>query len=180
MIIIIHLVSLILYQIVGMGSIYKWFSYDIRRIAYILLALDLLLFISWVIIAIYPVSITCPADMLLHIILLLHFAHTFAIGAVLDDWDTEVEEKRPMKYSFYIWITSCVVALGGDIFLLVSQLIGEHIEACESTRISHIVWDSCAIAICVLSIIWFFALYYYSKRRKNKGEKKRNHVILTK
>ena len=158
-------------------GLWKWFRHDIRRIAYVILTLDLLLFIAWFIIAIYPVSVTCPEDLLLHVVLLLHFAQAATIGGVLDTWSEEIEEHAPIKYAPYSWIIASIVALFGDIFLLTSQLIGEHVEHCEPTRISHIVWDSCAIAVCLISIIWFMVLYFYSNKRRHRKEKSETTVV---
>jgi hypothetical protein len=85
---------------------------DIRNIAYFILALDMALCLAWFIIAIYPVSITCPEELIPnHVILLLHFIQAGALAAVLDIWDDGVEAKKTPNFSPDAWIVASTIAL---------------------------------------------------------------------
>jgi len=134
-------------------------NHYIRYAAYVVLSLDLLLFLYWIATGIFPVAVQCPDGLLEHILILLHFQQTAAIASVLDEWNEEIKHCANIRYSPYAWIVPSLIALCGDIFLLLINFVGTHPPECDNAKDTHIFLDSAAIIICIISVTWFMVVF---------------------
>jgi len=89
--------------------------------------------------------------------------------------DREVEQ---LPYHFYLpvaWISVAAVSFLGDVILLAAGSKAYELEQghdeCQSSRLTHIIFDVVATAISVVAIVWFIFFTVYTTRTvcgKNK------------
>ena len=151
-------------------------------------------------------------EFIIHFIILLHFALGMAIAWVSSQIDNEEEEYRekfyehfmngpsPMKgnpvppplqyvsyrvYSPLAWIFTSLISLVGDSVLLAAAVRTFRLgvaDECRDARITHLAYDTVALALSLASIIWFvlFAIYVIApQRHSERMAATRAHVAST-
>lgn len=155
----------------------------ILKVAYFILFLDFVFFVSWLAISIYILS-ECRLDFTTHFLIVLHFAQTVAILSVIDEYYKDIRQARHhgydpdhpyMKkhraiknYSPLFWIGASIISLTGDSLLLTLEILQDHI--CSHVGKIDIALDSFGIVICIISIVWFIILTVYANRQNNKKQ----------
>lgn len=173
-----------------MGKSPTWFTAARQRhIAIALATADLLLLVIWFSGSIYLADEFVHGDACYralqapqHFVILIHFALGMFITNMEGAITLETERAREVgervialsyaTYSPLTWIFTGLVALLGDITLLTwavlaYTLIEEDAPLCRTPQILHIVFDSVALFISALVVLWFivFSLWGRTRRR---------------
>jgi ABC-type transport system involved in multi-copper enzyme maturation permease subunit len=86
------------------------------------------------------------------------------------------EPKRLLKLPYYFysplaWIFTSIISLFGDSILLAFTVRSYQIsipDDCTNLRIGHIVYDSVALFISVISVLWFIIFGFYVISHKHR------------
>lgn len=76
-------------------------------------------------------------------------------------------------YSPLPWIFTSIISLGGDAVLFAAAIrvyrLGI-VDECQTSRIAHIAYDTVALALSLVSVIWFvlFAIYVIAPQRRSE------------
>jgi hypothetical protein len=174
-----------------------------KIMGFIILSLDMVLLLLWVSGLWYNASQvgTDPcfsAVFVVHFLIVCHFILLSAILAMLDiimkeEQKAASEEKvlKKLPYIYYTpttWIVTSIIALLGDVSLLAFSANENHNiggdDKCQQSRIFHIAFDGLAILVCLIAIVWFLVLSFYTieespvdkaNRKKRKGKEYESH-----
>lgn len=180
-------------------------SMSMRNTGITIVSLDLILLVMWACGGWYNISQqgTDPCFsfvFVVHFLIVCHFILIVVITAIVDLIIREEKKAKDqgkvlhkLPYAYYTpltWIVSSLVALLGDVSLL-SFSISEFRDIgfddkCRNSRIFHIAFDSLAVFVCLLTILWFLVVSFTSIEDtpvpvEEKGMKKkifRNHQEL--
>jgi hypothetical protein len=163
-----------------------WFTVrHMKRVAIVLLTLDIILLLIWLGGAIFlltqlGVAPCFESQLVIHFLILIHFA----LGTYLSNMVGEIsrEERRfavkypqqcllRLPYHFYLplsWIFIGIVSFVGDLILMVGGILLYQIrggqDECQTTRLTHIIFDAVAVAISIVTILWFLFFSFYTIR----------------
>jgi hypothetical protein len=157
-----------------------WFTAQrMKRIGIGLVTVDLLLLLVWcagsVYIAVYLAEgIACYTEAaIVHFFILIHFALAMFLTSmvcVIQQADAKAHRKHhavpiylPVQaYAMLTWIFTAIISTAGDGTLMTWGIIdlSNHpagFDECNTARILHIFFDALALAVSVLTILWFIA-----------------------
>lgn len=159
-----------------------------KTIGWVIVALDILLVLIWFAGGIYSIVMLEQAcfevQLITHFLILIHFALGFYLASMVGEIDREQQKAASrgrrliqLPYLFYLplaWIFVSVTALAGDVLLLTAGIriyllrSREADDGCQTARFIHILFDSFAVLICLITIVWFivFSLYTIKERRR--------------
>jgi len=125
--------------------------------AYVIMALDVILFVEWVAGSIY-LARNCPELLETNLIFFCtHFIQLITVYQVVCEWNTNLAEPphRVKDTRPPYWILVSILCLTGDAFLLTSALYTPQPALTCDYNTLHRVLDGQGVAICSISILWW-------------------------
>lgn len=161
----------------------------------IIVVLDIILLLLWASGGFYNISqlhndVCFSFVFVVHFLIVCHFILTIVITAIIDIIIKEEKKANSrgrtinkLPYEYYTpltWIFASIVALLGDVSLLVFTAM-EHSsigndDECSESRIFHIAFDSLAIIVCLISIVWFIVFSFTAVGNSPLSPKKQKLV----
>lgn len=167
-----------------------WFTAPrMKRIAIGIISVDLFLLIFWVVgsihIGINWETACFRTSAIFHFLILIHFAlgmYITSMEGVIAAAEYEAREKGlkllrlPFQsYNLLTWIFTALVSTLGDSTLLSwaareLQISPAGTDECHEARILHITFDSLALAVSLITVLWFilFASYTLTIRHQKR------------